>query len=102
MKNKTRQRSRQLMEINLYRTLCIELIKIITASGIKLPPHVMKVVDTAFPMASKIVPTGLLQEKRCTICSKAKKCNTGLYRFNPGGCGDRFKKKRWLIWKKVK
>jgi len=101
MKDKQRQRSRQLMEINLYRTLCIELIKIITASGIKLPAHVMKVVDVCFPMASKIVPEGLLQEKRCTICSKAKKCNTGLYRFAIGGCGDRFSKKWWLFFKRI-
>lgn len=102
MKDKQRQRSRQMMEINLYRVLCIELIKIITASGIKLPAHVMKVVNTCFPMSDKINTAGMVRETRCGYCSKQKKCITGQYRFNIGGCSDLFKKKWWLFFKTVK
>lgn len=102
MKDKQRQRSRQVMEINLYRVLCIELIKIITASGIKLPVHVMKVVETCFPMSDKINVAGMVRETRCGYCSNSKKCITGQYRFAINGCGDKFKKKLWLFWKTVK
>jgi len=98
-KDKERQRSRQMVEINLYRQLCIELLKIINASGIKLPPNILAVVSTAFPIVTQSKPQAVIYEKRCTICSKQKKCVTGLYRFNPEGCGDRFKKKFWLFWK---
>lgn len=102
MKDKQRQRSRQVMEINLYRVLCIELIKIITASGIKLPTHVMKVVETCFPMSTKIDTQGMVRETRCGYCSHSKKCITGQYRFALNGCGDKFQKKWWLFFKDVK
>jgi len=97
MKDKSRQRSRQVMEINLYRVLCIELIKVITASGIKLPVHVMKVVETCFPLADKISTMGMIRETRCGYCSNQKKCITGRYRFAIGGCGSLFKKKWWVL-----
>jgi len=102
MKDKSRQRSRQHMEINLYRVLCVELIKIITASGIKLPVHVMKVVETCFPLADKISTMGMIRETRCGYCANQKKCITGRYRFAIGGCGDLFRKKFWLFFKDVK
>jgi hypothetical protein len=102
MKNKTSRSSRQVMEINLYRVLIVELIKICTAAGIKLPGHVMQVVSVCFPMADKINPAGLIKENRCGYCSNSKKCITGLHRFAENGCGDKFKKKKWLFWKRVK
>lgn len=102
MKDKQRQRSRQHMEINLYRVLCIELIKIITASGIKLPVHILKVVETCFPLADKISTFGMIRETRCGYCANQKKCITGRYRFAIGGCGNLFKKKWWLFFKDVK
>jgi len=102
MKDKTLQRSKQVLTIQLYTVLIVELIKICTASGIKLPSHVMAVVNTCFPMADKITPEGMVKETRCGYCSKSRKCITGLHRFNEGGCGDKFKKKFWLFWKRIK
>ena len=62
MKNKTSQSKRQRTEIQLYRVLCIELIKVTTAAGIKLPKHVMMVVKTCFPNADKVDASNLIKE----------------------------------------
>jgi hypothetical protein len=102
MKNKQQQRSRQMVEINLYRQLCIELLKIITAAGIKLPPNILAVINTAFPIASQTNATALIYEKRCRYCRLSKKCLTGQFRFQKNGCGDKFKKKIRYFWKEVK
>lgn len=101
MKDKQNKRARQVVEINLYRQLCVELLKIITASSIKLPPNILAVVAQCFPITMQSKPQAIIYEKRCPVCSKAKKCVTGQFRFQIGGCGDRFKKKKWLFWKKV-
>lgn len=102
MKDKKLQRSKQVLTIELYKVLIVELIKICTASGIKLPAHVMEVVNICFPMADKISPAGMVKETRCGYCSRNKKCITGLHRFTEGGCKGKFKKKKWLFWKRVK
>jgi hypothetical protein len=102
MKDKQNRRARQVVEIELYRKLCIELLKIITSAGIKLPPNILSVVATVFPIASKTKPQAIIYEKRCPVCRNAKKCVTGQFRFIEGGCGDKFKKKIYLFWVKVK
>lgn len=101
MKDKNVKRSKQSLKIELYERVIIQLMQIITASGIKIPGYLLQIIETCFPSLPENFSETTVKETRCDYCRHKKKCVTGMYRFQSGGCGDRFKKSIFYFWKKV-
>ena len=101
MKDKNVKRSKQSLKIELYERVIIQLMQIITASGIKIPGYLLQIIETCFPSLPENFSDTTVKETRCKYCAYKKSCNTGLYRFQIGGCSDKFKKSILYFWKKV-
>lgn len=101
MKDKTIKKSKQTLKIQLYEVLIRELVIIITAAGIKFPPHVVEVLQVLFPNYKEMDSVSAIKEFRCRYCRLKNKCTTSMYRFQPDGCGDKFRKSMLYFWKKI-
>ena len=101
MKDKTIKKSKQTLKIQLYEVLIRELVIIITAAGIKFPPHVVQVLEVLFPNYKDMDSAQSVKEHRCPYCKFKNKCTTSMYRFQPEGCKDKFRKSILYFWKKI-
>ena len=101
MKDKKLKRTKQSLKIELYERLIIQLVQIITAAGIKLPPHILGIIEIIFPALDKDVSSSTVKEFRCKYCRLKRKCQTSMYKFQPGGCKDKFRKSILYFWKNV-
>ena len=92
MKDKNVKKSKQSLKLQLYEVLIRELVIMVTAAGIKFPPYVVQVLEVLFPNYKEMNSLQAIKEFRCRYCRLKSKCTTSMYRFQPDGCGDKFRK----------